>query len=532
MVHSRCIIALCLLFDSVGGIRIELKTKSNDPSDLGLCEGDCDTDSHCRDGLICFQRDSREAVPGCEGGESDTSLTDYCIDENPNVADLVYYGSSPPDRKFPLGLCEGDCDKDSDCQDELFCFQRASYEPVPGCNGRDSSEADYCVDPSTTSQKLARSTYVAGKLTVRKLGLLLSEGLDARIIATSGERVPYADGSRSSRRFHDKPDAGATFPDDRGWNKGGWIYVSNSETPDRKGGVGALTIDKHGNVIKFREVLKNTSMNCGGGRTPWDTWVSCEEVSGKGKIYQVDPTGERPPQKLTLGSDGGNFESFAYDIRDRNHPRFFVTEDYRKGPLRRFIPRNPNWDDPWTMLHGSGKVEYLVLSPEGSGKKGTYEWTTNKERARNNAEKYYRNSEGIDVKGSDLYFVCKEKKHLFILDLNRKTYTRQSTKSGLFDGAPDQVERILEGKSEMLYFTEEGGKDAGVHARDHNGRFFTILESPVYNDETTGLSFSPDGRFMYIAYQVNGLLFCIWRRDGASFHERQLDVKSHNLESR
>jgi hypothetical protein len=110
---------------------------------------------------------------------------------------------------------------------------------------------------------------------------------------------------------------------------------------------------------------------------------------------------------------------------------------------------------------------------------------------------------------------------------DRGTYTRMSTVYGLFDGAPDQVERILEGSSDMLYFTEEGGKDAGVHARDQNGHFFTILESPVYNDKTTGLSWSPDGRTMYIAYQFTGLLFAIWRQDGAPFHQSQLDVKLH-----
>jgi hypothetical protein len=37
-------------------------------------------------------------------------------------------------------------------------------------------------------------------------------------------------------------------------------------------------------------------------------------------------------------------------------------------------------------------------------------------------------------------------------------------------------------------------KDAGVHARDSTGRFYTIFESPEYNDETTGLAFSPDGK--------------------------------------
>uniref|UniRef100_A0A7S4NFI5 SMP-30/Gluconolactonase/LRE-like region domain-containing protein n=1 Tax=Odontella aurita TaxID=265563 RepID=A0A7S4NFI5_9STRA len=79
-----------------------------------------------------------------------------------------------------------------------------------------------------------------------------------------------------------------------------------------------------------------------------------------------------------------------------------------------------------------------------------------------------------------------------------------------------------------MYFTEEGGRDAGVHARDKRGRYYTILESPVYQDETTGLAFSPDGKHMYVAYQKNGILFDLWREDGLPFHGLTLNVKYHH----
>jgi len=36
----------------------------------------------CDEGLVCWQRDRLEAVPGCEGGEEADSRTDYCIDES------------------------------------------------------------------------------------------------------------------------------------------------------------------------------------------------------------------------------------------------------------------------------------------------------------------------------------------------------------------------------------------------------------------------------------------------------------------
>ena len=48
---------------------------------LARCEGDCDSDAHCADDLICYLRTTDEAVPGClTGGSGDVSTYDYCVD--------------------------------------------------------------------------------------------------------------------------------------------------------------------------------------------------------------------------------------------------------------------------------------------------------------------------------------------------------------------------------------------------------------------------------------------------------------------
>ena len=60
-----------------------------------------------------------------------------------------------PASVFPLPLCGGDCDSDSDCQGNLICFQRRSrFTAVPGCRGgeNDSSQTDYCVSPGGGTQ--------------------------------------------------------------------------------------------------------------------------------------------------------------------------------------------------------------------------------------------------------------------------------------------------------------------------------------------------------------------------------------------
>ena len=56
---------------------------------------------------------------------------------------------SSPHETFPLGLCEGECDKDCHCDGDLICYQRGADHVVPGCDGpsNPSSKSDFCVDP-------------------------------------------------------------------------------------------------------------------------------------------------------------------------------------------------------------------------------------------------------------------------------------------------------------------------------------------------------------------------------------------------
>lgn len=61
---------------------------------------------------------------------------------------LQFFGSTPPADKFPLHICQGDCDFDTDCADNLICFQRNESMPIPGCIGNDPTKTDYCIlDP-------------------------------------------------------------------------------------------------------------------------------------------------------------------------------------------------------------------------------------------------------------------------------------------------------------------------------------------------------------------------------------------------
>jgi uncharacterized protein len=347
--------------------------------------------------------------------------------------------------------------------------------------------------PNSSSETV---TYSPGTLTVRQNGLLLSQGLSCRVLATVRQLVAYDNGKVSTTQCHTKPDGGATFKDPRPSNAGGYIYVSNSEDTSTRnlGGVTAFTFDRNGKLFDYRYVLTGTRRNCGGSSTPWGALISCEEYSD-GRIWQVDPTGEREGKPVTLGSEGGYFESFAHDVRDHKAPKFYVTEDRKTGPVRQFIPTAADWSDPWSILLGPGTTTYLVMVPdEWGGSTDKFTFTADLELAKNNAYFVYPSCEGINVVDNTMYLLSKVFKTMFALNLDGGVYTNYTTHQGLFDGQPDQVETILGQNDDMLYFTEEGGQYAGIHARNAKGDFFTILEYTDGVDESTGLAFSPDAK--------------------------------------
>jgi len=71
--------------------------------------------------------------------------------------------------------------------------------------------------------------------------------------------------------------------------------------------------------------------------------------------------------------------------------------------MQRFIPSDPDWSDPWSILLGEGSIDYLVLAPsENNRKRGMFEWVTDKAVAQENTGLYYPNSEGVEVVGNYL----------------------------------------------------------------------------------------------------------------------------------
>ena len=299
-------------------------------------------------------------------------------------------------------------------------------------------------------------------------------------------------------------------------------------------------------------ILGGTSTNCAGGETPWQSWISCEEVVKRrsgfkhGYVFEIDAVADGPVRAIPAPQCGRR----AHEAVAWTGGILYLTEDrslqtFGEGPggpaetlgsvFYRFLPkRSPGRNGNLAEIPGVLQGLKLVNEPKANmdvgrvpGQPYAVEWvdvpepdheddtdnrrdrqpgfTPNRVQAIDRGAAYFDRTEGSWVGNGKVYFDCTSGGpvsggQIWEYDPGRETLTliyESNDRTRL--EAPDNI--VVVPQTGDILAQEDGGGDQFIRGVTRDGRIYDFARTGNNNSEFCGGCFDPNGQILYVNLQ-------------------------------